>query len=198
MSLRDHLQRSDAASESPSADEAPQRSPGAGSDDSLRRYRSMVQTASTEAVERAHAEAFSRLGPEQRRATLAALQTHAAEQAGALSSDPTDEPTSLAQLCTRLEARDPGVLERALGAGASTSGLLAALASAALGTAPAHAFFSSSQGAPGDPRAGGARAAAAKADAAEVDFSEEFGSSQQEERYAGGEGFHKEDFDKVV
>lgn len=196
MSLLDQLQRRDTPARATSADEAPQ--PGHAADDSLRRYRYMVQTASTEAVERAHAEAFSRWSPDQRQATLAALQTHASAQTGALSADSTDEPASLAQLCTRLEARDPGVVERALGTGASTRGLLAELASDVLGTAPAHAFFASSQGAPGAHSQRRVAASAAKVDAAEVDFSEEFGSTPQEERYAGGEGFHQEDFDKVV
>ena len=198
MSLLDPLQRSDTPAGATPADAALQPSQGAAADDAVRRYRYMVQTASTEAVERAHAQAFAQLSPDQRQATLAALQTHASEQAPALSAGPTDEPTSLAQLCTRLEARDPGVLERALGAGASTSGLLGALARAVLGTSTAHAFFASSQGAPGGHSEGSLAVSAAKADATEVDFSGEFGSTQQEERYAGGEGFHQEDFDKVV
>lgn len=139
----------------------------------IARYRYLVRTAPPEAIEEAHAEAFARLSPEQRRRLLAGLagEIPAAERAG-------DAPGVLARVATRAEMREPGALERAwsrMGASAGPAGgpatgfggmfassLVGSLAGAVLGTAIAQNFFAA---APAGALGGGADGAAAPADA---------------------------------
>ena len=74
------------------------------------RYRYMLQTAPPEQIEAAHAEAFARLTPEQRRLALQQLsQTVPENERAALR----DDPRSLAQAATRAEIRQPGALQSA-------------------------------------------------------------------------------------
>ena len=65
----------------------------------LARYRYMPKTAQPVTIEQAHAEAFARLTPEQRRMALQELSRGApeAERAAALK----DDPQSLARMATR-------------------------------------------------------------------------------------------------
>ena len=78
----------------------------------VERYRYLLRTAPPETIEAAHAEAFAKLTPEQRRMVLQSLdQTLSpAERAAAAGQD--DDPRSLARLATRAEMRQPGTLER--------------------------------------------------------------------------------------
>src|SRR5215210_5616876 len=76
------------------------------------RYRYLLRTAPPETIEEAHAEAFAKLTPEQRRMVLQELNstlTPAEREAGATSDE---NPRSLARLATRAEMRQPGTLER--------------------------------------------------------------------------------------
>ena len=78
----------------------------------VERYRYLLRTAPPETIEEAHAEAFARLTPEQRRMVLQELDstlTPAERAAGATSKE---DPRSLARLATRAEMRQPGTLER--------------------------------------------------------------------------------------
>jgi hypothetical protein len=93
--------------------------------------------------QQAHAEAFAQLTPEQRRQVLADLGEHvpAGERGG-------DDPQSLARTATRAEMREPGVLERSMGAGRGpgmggmlAGSLLASVAGAFIGTSIAGAFL---------------------------------------------------------
>jgi hypothetical protein len=76
------------------------------------RYRYLLRTAPPETIEEAHAEAFAKLTPEQRRKVLQELNSTLtpAERATAASYD--EDPRSLARLATRAEMRQPGTLER--------------------------------------------------------------------------------------
>jgi hypothetical protein len=76
------------------------------------RYRYLLRTAPPETIEEAHAEAFAKLTPEQRRMVLQELNSTLtpAERATAASYD--EDPRSLARLATRAEMRQPGTLER--------------------------------------------------------------------------------------
>jgi hypothetical protein len=106
----------------------------------IERYRYMLQTAPPDEIERAHAEAFAQLTPEQRATVLRELssQVPASEVASG------DDPQSLARMATRAEMRQPGTIERTF-SGVQGPGLggifLSTLAGAFVGTAVADAFF---------------------------------------------------------
>ncbi len=78
----------------------------------VERYRYLLRTAPPETIEAAHAEAFAKLTPEQRRMVLQELDDTLtpAERAAGVAYD--EEPRSLARLATRAEMRQPGTLER--------------------------------------------------------------------------------------
>lgn len=115
----------------------------------LERYRYMLRTAPPETLEQAHAEAFAKLTPEQRRTILAELTDAAppAERA-ALSSTSSEDPQALARAATRAEIRQPGLMERSLGSGAMGfgGGLLSSFAMGFVGSMVAQSFFSAMGG----------------------------------------------------
>ena len=106
----------------------------------IERYRYMLRTAPPDDVERAHAEAFERLTPEQRQTVLREL----AQQVPPSEVPSSDDPQSLARMATRAEMRDPGTIERTFSR-VQMPGLggmfLSTLAGAFVGTAIADAFF---------------------------------------------------------
>lgn len=110
------------------------------------RYRYLLRTAPPDQVEQAHAEAFARLTPEQRRQVL----TELGEQVPASERATSDAPQDLARMATRAEMRQPGTLERtfagrgqgAPGFGAMVgSSLLGTIAGVVIGSAVANALF---------------------------------------------------------
>jgi hypothetical protein len=109
----------------------------------IERYRYMLRTAPPDDIERAHAEAFARLTPEQRRVVLNELSA----QVPASEIPPSDDPQSLARLATRAEMRQPGTMEQTFSrvpAGPGLGGIfLSTLAGAFVGTAIAAAFLGS-------------------------------------------------------
>ena len=120
----------------------------------VERYRYLLQTAPPETIEQVHTEAFTKLTPEQRRLVFDELARTA--PAGEAPSD--DEPATLARAATRSELRQPGTMERSLGApsfgqmrGAS---LLGTVAGYVIGSALASAFLPPLD--PGATDAGGA------------------------------------------
>jgi hypothetical protein len=112
----------------------------------IERYRYMLRTAPPDDIERAHAEAFAQLTPEQRAAVLNELS----RQVPASEAATSDDPQSLARMATRAEMRQPGTIERTF-AGVQGPGLggmfLSTLAGAFVGTAIADAFFDNDIGA---------------------------------------------------
>ena len=133
----------------------PQRQAGMPDDDdaAIARYRYMLRTAPPETIEQAHAEAFAKLTPEQRRRVLEALRdsTPAAERPALERAG--DSPGELARMATRAEIREPGALERMFGriqptgmAGPSMGAvfggtLLSSMAGTVLGSMIAQHFF---------------------------------------------------------
>ena len=130
------------------------RRPGAAKDPdeaAVERYRYMLRTAPPETIEQAHAEAFAKLTPEQRRKVLADVSSEVPPSERATD----DDPRSLARMATRAEMRNPGTMERALGGGRGggmgmggmiAGTLLASVAGAFIGTAIADAFFDDEMG----------------------------------------------------
>jgi hypothetical protein len=125
----------------------PQHPAGRSEDEvAIERYRYLLRTAPPEQVEQAHAEAFAKLTPEQRRQVLAELSNEVPPGERAQS----DDPRALARMATRAEMRRPGTMERTLGRGGMggmgmggmiAGGLLASVAGAFVGTAIADAMF---------------------------------------------------------
>lgn len=127
-------------------------------DQAIARYRYLVRTAPPEAIEEAHAEAFSRLSPEQRRRLLEEMagDMPPAERSAAVSSG--FAPDTLARVATRAEVREPGAVERAWGrlgnatpaspgmgfGGMFATSLFASLAGSVIGTGIAQHFFANS------------------------------------------------------
>ena len=139
--------------------ERPRRqTPGASMSEDERaiaRYEYMLKTAPPEEIEKAHAEAFERLTPEQRQQVLTRLATASPQDA-----PQADDPRSLARAATRAEMRQPGILRSSfggygmggMGAGFGRAGmgmggmgmgsmLLTSVAGAFVGTAIADAMF---------------------------------------------------------
>lgn len=75
------------------------------------RYRYLLRTAPPEQIEQAHAEAFAQLTTDQRQQVLAQLTA----AVPAAERPRTDDAATLARVATRVEMREPGRLERALG-----------------------------------------------------------------------------------
>ena len=123
----------------------------------MERYRYMLRTAPPETLEQAHAEAFAKLTPDQRRKVLEDL----GNAMPAAERPTSDDPQALARMATRAEMRQPGTMERVLGGGRGGMGmggviagsLLAGVAGAFVGTAIADAFLGDELG--GDAMTGG-------------------------------------------
>jgi hypothetical protein len=122
------------------------RSPEGSDAHALERYRYMLQTAPPETIEQAHAEAFEKLTPEQRRQVLAELAASApANERGALERVSPDDPQALGRAATRAEIRQPGIMERTLGTSPGRgfgAGLLGSFAAGFAGSMVANTFFS--------------------------------------------------------
>jgi hypothetical protein len=134
----------------------------------IERYRYMLRTAPPDDIERAHAEAFAQLSPDQRATVLRELSA----QVPASEVATSDDPQSLARMATRAEMRQPGTIERTF-AGVQGPGLggmfLSTLAGAFVGTAIADAFFDNDAAA-ADGAADGDAGADAGGDAGDGDF----------------------------
>jgi hypothetical protein len=115
----------------------------------IERYRYMVRTAPPEVVEQAHAEAFAKLSPEQRRQVISGLASAApAGEAATIAATSPDDPQAMARAATRAEIRQPGLMERTLGgAGGGFAGsLLSSFAMGFVGSMVANSFFSAMGG----------------------------------------------------
>lgn len=150
----------------------------------IERYRYMLRTAPPETVEQAHAEAFSKLTPEQRRTVLAQLTdaAPAAERAGIAATSP-DDPQALARVATRAEVRQPGMMERTLGGGMGMgigASLLSSFAMGFVGSMVAQSFMSAIGGFGGEDAAAGAEGEADGDQLADNDATE----TSAEEGYA--------------
>ena len=95
----------------------------------IAKYKYMLHTAPPQDMERAHAEAFSRLTPQQR----AMLRDELNSQLPASEHANSDRPEVLARTATRAEVSRPGFMERILGRGGQGGRLAAGAAGAAGG-----------------------------------------------------------------
>jgi hypothetical protein len=124
--------------------EAPPSSGQLSDDQAVERYRYLLRTASPEAIEEVHAEAFAQLTAEQRRLVLEGLSSELPPR----ERTDRDDPLSLARMATRAELRRPGTLERTFG-GIGPGGLggflaadfLSTIAGVVVGSAIADAIF---------------------------------------------------------
>jgi hypothetical protein len=117
----------------------------------IARYRYMLRTAPPETIEQAHAEAFARLTPAQRRMVLEQLGTAVPAAERAAGGGPRDDPQGLARMATRAEMRQPGTMERVFGSVGQTAGpgfgsmlagsLLGSIAGTVVGSMIAQQFF---------------------------------------------------------
>lgn len=95
------------------ARQQPPQTPGASMTEDERavaRYEYMLKTAAPEEIEKAHAEAFAKLTPEQRQQVLTRLAT-----ANPQDAPQTADPQVLARAATRAEMRQPGFLTSSFG-----------------------------------------------------------------------------------
>src|SRR5215210_4192878 len=140
----------------------------------IERYRYLLRTAPPEEIEKAHAEAFAKLTPEQRTRVLDGLAAVAPEAELRAAGD---DPNRLARLATRAEMREPGSMERVFGQLPARGGFLggmgfggtflSTLAGAFVGTMIAQSLFDSVGYPDGDPAAGGSEDATADPGATE-------------------------------
>jgi hypothetical protein len=114
MGLFDRVQDSAGMQRAPMPGE-----PGTADDQAIARYRYMLRTAPPETIEQAHAEAFAKLTPEQRRKVLEELASAAPEGERDAVLRAGDAPGSLARAATRAEIRQPGIMERMFGGGSA-------------------------------------------------------------------------------
>jgi hypothetical protein len=103
----------------------------------IERYRYLLKTAPPEDIERAHAEAFGQLTPDQRAQVLRELGAAVPPSERATS----DDPASLARMATRAELRQPGAVERVFTGPSMGSMFLSTLAGAFVGTAIAQSLL---------------------------------------------------------
>jgi hypothetical protein len=116
----------------------------------IERYRYLLRTAPPETIERAHAEAFAQLTPQQRQMMLQGLSEDLPEAERAAAARSGDDPAALARTATRAELRQPGTLERRFGGmgapgvgmgGYMAGSVLGTIAGVVVGSAIADAFF---------------------------------------------------------
>ncbi|HCJ55652.1 MULTISPECIES: hypothetical protein [Glutamicibacter] len=96
----------------------------------IEKYRYMLRTAPPQDMERAHAEAFARLTPQQREL----LHRELSEQLPPAERPMTQDPRDLARSATRAEMSRPGFMDKLLGSGGGRRGMgMAAGAAGGLG-----------------------------------------------------------------
>ena len=158
----------------------------ARSDDEIavERYRYLLRTASPDAIEQVHEEAFSKLTPEQRKMLFAQLTADAPPGDAPVS----DDPRALAVSATRSEMRQPGTMERALGqAGNNGLGFGSMFASSLLGSVAGYVIASTLMSAFMPMDIGGELASDGSADTG-ADTGADFGGAETISADGGGFG----------
>lgn len=149
-----------------------QRSGTLTDEQALARYRYMLQTAPPETIEEAHAEAFAKLTPEQRRMALEQLSAALPEKERTGGAASKDDPQTLARMATRAELRQPGTLERTFGGvgggmgfgGMMAGSFLSSIAGVVVGSYIAEQFFGNDGGFDGGADQGGTNGEAGNSD----------------------------------
>ncbi len=151
MGILDRIFGSDKA---PTQEQATQQRGQPFDDQAIARYRYLLKTAPPETIEQAHAEAFARLTPEQRRMVLQQLGASVPEAERAALAAGGADSQALARMATRAEVRQPGTMERTfgrMGGGVGLGGLMAGsflstIAGTVIGSMIAQQFFSNEIG----------------------------------------------------
>jgi len=111
MGILDWILGSDKAPKQEQAIQEQEQEQGQPADDqAIARYRYLLKTAPPETIEQAHAEAFARLTPEQRRMALQQLSASVPEAERAAMAPGGADPQALARMATRAEVRQPGTM----------------------------------------------------------------------------------------
>ncbi|OOO01661.1 MAG: hypothetical protein USCGTAYLOR_02122 [Chromatiales bacterium USCg_Taylor] len=147
MGILDWILGSDKA---PKQGQATQQEGQPPDEQAIARYRYLLKTAPPETIEQAHAEAFARLTPEQRRMALQQLSASVPEAERAAVAPGGADPQALARMATRAEVRQPGTMEQTfgrMGGGVGLGGLMAGsflstIAGTVIGSMIAQQFFS--------------------------------------------------------
>ncbi|MGH8613574.1 MAG: hypothetical protein ACREYF_16545 [Gammaproteobacteria bacterium] len=155
MGIFDWILRSDKA---PKQAQATQQQGPPADDQAIARYRYLLKTAPPETIEQAHAEAFARLTPEQRRMVLQQLSASVPEGERAAVVPGGVDPQALARMATRAEVRQPGTMEQTfgrMGGGVGLGGLMAGsflstIAGTVIGSMIAQQFLSNEIGSDAD------------------------------------------------
>jgi hypothetical protein len=134
----------------PTQEQATQQRGQPADEQAIARYRYLLKTAPPETIEQAHAEAFARLTPEQRRMALQQLSASMPEAERVAVAPGGADPQALARLATRAEVRQPGTMEQTfgrMGGGVGLGGLMAGsflstIAGTVIGSMIAQQFFS--------------------------------------------------------
>lgn len=157
----------------------------------IERYRYMLRTAPPETVEQAHAEAFAKLTPEQRRTVLAQLTDAAPEaERASVAATSSEDPKALARVATRAEMRQPGLMERTMGGGMGFgASLLGSFAMGFVGSMVAQSFMSALGGFGGEDAAAGTDGAedgaVAENDAADASADEGYADEGMADDFGG-------------
>ncbi len=113
MGFLDRLFGGGAGADQPAPPRAePQRAEQSDDERAVERYRYLLRTAPPETIEQVHREAFAKLTDEQRAMIYEELSRGAQTGERPMSS----EPATLARAATRAEVRQPGTMERVMGA----------------------------------------------------------------------------------
>jgi hypothetical protein len=151
MGILDRILGSDKV---PKQGQAAQQQGQPSDDQAIARYRYLLKTAPPETIEQAHAEAFGRLTPEQRRMVLQRLSASVPEAERVAMAPGGADPQALARMATRAEVRQPGTMEQTfgrMGGGVGLGGLMAGsflstIAGTVIGSMIAQQFFSNDIG----------------------------------------------------
>jgi len=154
MGILDWILGSDKA---PQQGQATQQQGQPADDQAIVRYRYLLKTAPPETVEQAHAEAFARLTPEQRRMVLQQLSASVPEAERAAVASGGADPRALARMARRAEVRQPGTMEQTFGrmgggvglGGLMAGGFLSTIAGTVIGSMIAQQFLSNEIGSDG-------------------------------------------------
>lgn len=155
------------------------------SEDALERYRKLVNTAHSEALERAYLEAYSSLSLHARQSAAKTL-IYVVPQKDRRPSSPgiSTDPETLARFSADAERRHPGMLEGLLeGSNEHRRSVLAAVLTSLIGTSVARSLLT-----------GSGETSESSFPVAEPDISGEFGHRMGDERIVGGAGFEDDGY----
>ncbi|HVK54592.1 MAG TPA: hypothetical protein VM532_06130 [Burkholderiales bacterium] len=155
--------------------------PQTADEQAIARYRYLLRTASPEAIEQAHAEAFAQLTLEQRRQVLEQIAKNASASERTSVEKSEVSPEALARIATRAEIRRPGAMESMFGraggiglGGLMAGSLLSSIAGTVVGSMIAQKFFAN-EGHEGNADSDSAQESSKDSESAESDYAADDG-----------------------